>query len=85
MSISHSINRYQQLKLRELPLWVPGEAVARRLLQPPEGAGRSCARSAIAAAFGGEPWGTLGRAVVGIFLAHEAYITICRSNHWGPK
>lgn len=28
-----------------------GEAVARRLLQPPEGAGRSCARSAIAAAF----------------------------------
>eukprot|EP00435_Cladocopium_sp_Y103_P007396 s79_g2.t1 len=28
-----------------------GEAVARRLLQAPEGAGRSCARSAIAAAF----------------------------------
>ena len=28
-----------------------GEAVARRLLQPPEGAGRSCARGAIAAAF----------------------------------
>ncbi len=30
---------------------VSGEAVARRLLQPPEGAGRSCARGAIAAAF----------------------------------
>eukprot|EP00438_Fugacium_kawagutii_P023816 Skav220105 [mRNA] locus=scaffold1727:6647:10751:+ [translate_table: standard] len=35
-------------------LGAEGEAVARRLLQPPEGAGRSCARSAIAAAFGAE-------------------------------
>eukprot|EP00913_Durusdinium_trenchii_P023132 g21714.t1 len=32
-----------------------GDAVARRLLQPPEGAGRGCSRSAIAAAFSQHP------------------------------
>eukprot|EP00439_Symbiodinium_sp_Y106_P003692 s4094_g1.t1 len=32
-----------------------GDAVARRLLQPPTGSGRQCARSAIARAFGADP------------------------------